>query len=491
KFLSIMWVRLLCIQLLVGYAVADIFGCDYFDTVDLSNSQMLENGSYVYESLIIPIDQTGQYDYEILVDGERVDVPKHLRGCACKLGTCIRFCCLRNLQLVDSERMCAGDIGKAVDFDPLVNITLNNGTQVVRHILNDFVVQQHLPVPCSGHFSLDTLDEDGWTLFENGLLLRHFDNRTLSKMEYCLQPHPFQGPDNETEYTLVPHNCYDPPPSQWGYHILRIISIVLMLLTIFIYLWLKELRNLHGLCFVCYMLSMVLGFSLLIAESLKNKWPLWLCQLNGYISYFAVIASFCWLTVISFDLWNSFRDNYVVQHYRIRIRFCMYSLYAWSFAFICTVIIIVIDGYLDSEDANELAWMPGVALYNCWVKTDDWSAMLYFHGLMALQIIFNTTMFVLTSKRILQVKKDLKNMRPADERQKQINSDSQTFTLFLRLFVIMGVIWSSEIVSYLVQNDAILEKIFRVFDYINCGHGIIIFVLFVLKRRVLTLISNR
>lgn len=138
----------------------------------------------------------------------------------------------------------------------------------------------------------------------------------------------------------------------------------------------------------------------------------------GYIGYFSVIAGFFWLTVISYDLWISFCDNYHVRQSGIIQRFKMYSLYAWGCSFIFTIIIMIIDSSLDQSNENELAWMPGVGVYNCWVKgrsvsivklqsnnrispynritADDWSAMLYFHGLMAIQIIFNTVMFILT-----------------------------------------------------------------------------------------------
>lgn len=38
---------------------SDIPGCDYFDTVDLSNSTKLENGSYIYENILIPKEKLG------------------------------------------------------------------------------------------------------------------------------------------------------------------------------------------------------------------------------------------------------------------------------------------------------------------------------------------------------------------------------------------------------------------------------------------------
>lgn len=89
------------------------------------------------------------------------------------------------------------------------------------------------------------------------------------------------------------------------------------------------------------------------------------------MGYFAVMASFLWLTVISFDLWSSFRsNNYNVQRYTPKYRFLIYSLYAWGVAALLTLIVVIVDYKLDGNDDDELFWMPGVGLYNCWVKSE-------------------------------------------------------------------------------------------------------------------------
>ncbi|KAH8390631.1 hypothetical protein KR215_008636, partial [Drosophila sulfurigaster] len=65
------------------------------------------------------------------------------------------------------------------------------------------------------------------------------------------------------------------------------------------------------------------------------------------------------------------------------------------------------------------------------------------------------------------------------------------YGLFARLIIIMGVPWTFEILSYFAQSDSVLRRIFLFFDYINSGQGILIFILFVLKRSVLKQIANR
>ncbi|XP_062123245.1 probable G-protein coupled receptor Mth-like 11 [Drosophila sulfurigaster albostrigata] len=179
-------------------------GCDYFDTVDLTNSIKFENGSYQYEDVLIPKEKTREYDYQILFNGDYETVPKHIRGCVCHLKTCIRFCCNPKQLLLKGKRTCE-DIDKNIHYDMLLNITYN---ETLTKDINDleFIVQQHLPVPCHDHFYLEPDNPDhAWTLYENGTLLRHFDSALLTKQDYCLQPRKFQD-----LYKLVPYHCLPP-----------------------------------------------------------------------------------------------------------------------------------------------------------------------------------------------------------------------------------------------------------------------------------------
>lgn len=54
--------------------------------------------------------------------------------------------------------------------------------------------------------------------------------------------------------------------------------------------------------------------------------------------------------------------------------------------------------------------------------------------------------------------------------------------------MLMGVTWVMEGVSYFVSHDSLC---FLLTDIWNCSQGIFIFILFVLKRRVLRLMKKR
>lgn len=60
--------------------------------------------------------------------------------------------------------------------------------------------------------------------------------------------------------------------------------------------------------------------------------------------------------------------------------------------------------------------------------------------------------------------------------------------MFIRLFVVMGVLWLLETISWLIDWNGWL---FYLSDVLNAGSGLIIFLLFVLKPKVKRLLIKR
>lgn len=158
RFVSLM------LSVFIAEISGDIPGCDYFDTVDLSNSTQLADGSYVFKDIIIPSEKTGEYDFQMLFDGITQPIAKHTRGCVCQMMPCVRFCCDPRKTLVNERQQCDGIIP---DYNTLINITLLNGTEAEIDVVKEFAIQL-FGIPCENHFSLDP-DFDAnfkWTLYE-------------------------------------------------------------------------------------------------------------------------------------------------------------------------------------------------------------------------------------------------------------------------------------------------------------------------------------
>lgn len=65
-----------------------------------------------------------------------------------------------------------------------------------------------------------------------------------------------------------------------------------------------------------------------------------------------------------------------------------------------------------------------------------------------------------------------------------------SLTLYVRLFIITGVTWIMEGVSFLISPEN-NDWFFRVFDVWNALQGLVIFISYIMKRRVIILIQKR
>lgn len=105
--------------------------------------------------------------------------------------------------------------------------------------------------------------------------------------------------------------------------------------------------------------------------------------------------------------------------------------------------------------------------------------------------IINILFFVMTALKIRQVQQEIKRVTSHGEsstNQNKLNHDKDNVRLFFRLFIVMGVNWSMEIISFLISPQS---NFFLLTDICNSIQGVLIFVLFVMKRRVLRLIKKR
>ncbi|XP_037721779.1 probable G-protein coupled receptor Mth-like 2 [Drosophila subpulchrella] len=400
----------------------EIIDCDFFDTVDISDGKRFSNGSYLYENLLIPSYLTGEYDFKLLANGSKEAVASHIRGCVCKLRPCVRFCCPHNQIILGGHCYSNTKTDQLSNVDPFLNVTLNNGSVVKMHYREDLVVQWDLPKPCEEGdlYYLDHQEEmHKFTLFENEILLRHFDNVHLNKAEYCLQHLNF----TDGNIRIAPHHC----------------------------------------------------------PMLNYKEPSKIEQTVAFLGYFFVLAAFFWLSVISLDLWNGMKGVFVLEN-----RFLAYNCYAWGMSVALTGGTYLSDKFVENVDWNPRMGAEGF----CWIFTLSWSAMLYFYGPILVLILFNMTMFILMAIPLIRSKMELRKFARKDGRKQKLKSDKQNYALFLRLFIVMGLTWSLEIISYLVQNT-IWAKAFLVADYLNWSQGIIIFVVFILRSNTLKLLKTQ
>ncbi|EDW96807.2 uncharacterized protein Dyak_GE26035 [Drosophila yakuba] len=472
--------------LVMGVQSIDIPNCDFFDTVKLRESEKLSNGSYKYEDVVIPAKLTGVYDYEIDYDGDRVSVPNHIRGCVCKLKTCIRFCCHPKTLMAGNE--CSKNVYKNLTYEYVLDITQLNGSVVRKHVLEDMVVQQDLPLPCERHYSLDAegCQYDKWSLHENGSLFRHFDQRFLSKQEFCLQPNPTSTGKNYS--LIVAFNCIKIPSMKMAY--VKSSSVFFMVITIAAYLWLPKFRSLHGKCCNLYFICLAVTFLLNVISLFgifELKTPI--CYLTGYAGYFTVMATFLWLSAISFDVWRRFAMRKFHDFYQNnRSSFFNYNIIVWSIAGLLTFIIFLVDQFVETNVENP--YTPAVGVFSCWIFTNGWSATIYFYAPLAILIILNSASFFLTTRYIYVENKQNQKVLNKSEQQK-LSRNHANYRIYLRLFIIMGGSWFLEIIAFVCEMENRWMPLIVLNDYLNCSQGIIIFIATFCNQEMFRLIRKR
>nr|XP_036217344.1 G-protein coupled receptor Mth2-like isoform X3 [Bactrocera oleae] len=411
----------------IHFTIAEIPHCPFEDTVNITGSQILPNGSYNNEGLAVPPHLTGYYEYIELFGGKRDVVAKHLRGCVCQLKRCVKFCCHPRADIYRSTENlrveCDDQLNEELTYSPYLNITLNNGNRIPMHVVNEFMVQQGLPCDLGYMLMPHLREEHQWELFENGSLLRVGDRLLISRRDYCLTAYPVGN-----RFVINPMNCDAGQKS----------SANIMLNTI------------------------------------------------RFITYYFLSAVFFWLNVICFDMYQNFHGTKGnIQHLTQRKQIIYYSIYAWGMPAMMTAITVTLQ-YSDLPDVLK----SGIGVTHCWLKSNDWSAMMYFHGPCLLLIAINIVIFYVTVKKMYSIRKELDVLTQLEDGMSRLRLQQNNVWLFFRMFIIMGISWLLEIIAYMSDNKSNYAIIFKVTNIYNSFQGVIIFVLLVMKKKVLLLIKN-
>ncbi|XP_017066430.1 probable G-protein coupled receptor Mth-like 10 isoform X2 [Drosophila eugracilis] len=476
--------------------------CNFYDTVNLTGHTVFKNGSYDYYGTIVPANLVGRYDYIHKSLTERVEVPEHVRGCVCKLKACLNICCPWR-HIFDTELDgCVIDQKDNHTWPdpPMLNVTFRNESTLLVHMFQQFAIQSFRPCPKMFSLQPEVNIFDNYLIYENGSMFRADDNQLIRKNEFCMIPTYVN--ESDLYYTIHPANCQ----MQDEHSTVKIInayamlfSIPFMMLTIAVYLLIPELRNQHGKSLVCYLVGLTVGYTSLCYMQLFNIDAIGVgCKTFGYTAYFFFMAAYLWLSVISFDLWHNFRGTRGINRFEEKKRFLFYSLYSWGIA----VIFLAFTFYAQEFTDWPSNLKPGIGdgTY-CWLDMTNWAAMLYFYGPILAIVVANTVMFIMTAVKIHGVQREMariiasenstKNLRTEKDKRNRRVLSSLRFGLFLRLFLIMGVTWLSELLSYFVGNEKEWSKLFYISDLANAMQGFLIFMLFVMKKKVKHLITNR
>ncbi|TMW44874.1 hypothetical protein DOY81_010048 [Sarcophaga bullata] len=457
--------------------------CDFIDTVDLTGREKFQNGTYAYDDILILPEQQAYFDYELRFQEEKVTVPKHLRGCACTKRPCAKLCCPRDQFFSKASKRCE-KITPDMKVSWEVEIISDTNSVKNVNILEKFTMQIGLPCdePEAANTSLDifALKESG----ELSVGAEDGDKVILDSLSYCYSPIL----DTTTNvYKLMPYSCPYEVKNDWEFYLnawSMAISVIFLIPTILVYLAFKELRsNLRGKILICYLISLTVGYATLsfinISDYIFSPVP---CSILGFTCYFFFMSAYLWLSVLCYDIWMNFKETTIEFNAHKNIKpFIMYSLYVWLCAGFATLVLIIIQNSKNIDDI----YKPDIGTEWCWLNTNRWSAAIYFYGPNLIILIFNLITFTHLTLRIYKVRRNLAKMTLKSR------FIQENVMVILRLFLIMGISWIFDILSYCLRHYEEWQIVFIASDVLNAIQGLLIFVLFVLKGNVLKLIKNR
>ncbi|KAL7305228.1 hypothetical protein TKK_0002613 [Trichogramma kaykai] len=458
-------------------AVVEFLDCPTEALVDLTGLEAAADGSIEAHGLRFP--QAAQYRDQAKVF-----------GCPCRERACLSLCC-------DDEKVCSA---RRPNVPKLTSPTTKSfpavhdaETGALRVGLGPEAFWLLSWNPCQyERYELepDKIAEERYELRSDGSIFLPLNNSKRNFTQYCLNEgsqgysvqvcfeEPFSdAEDSEPAYT---------PLAPWG----MISSVPFLLATFFVYLLLPELRNIHGLTITAYVFCLIVSNTSLSTLQITPPECISMlgCYIFAYIVHFFFLASFFWLNVMCFDIWwtfGGFRSLHGSVKQREHKKFMMYSIYAWGCASLLTGLCLIMD--LTPGIPNDII-KPNFGQQTCWFASNDAKA-IYFYGPMGVTVVCNIFLFIMTAIKILRHKKDTaRHLKGSDSRRHDDNK--QWFNLYLKLFIVMGINWSMEIVSWLLAKRT-PEYIFYLTDLVNSLQGVVIFIIFVWKEKIKQLLLKR
>ena len=216
-------------------------------------------------------------------------------------------------------------------------------------------------------------------------------------------------------------------------------------------------------------LSLCLAFlMLIIGGSISLTKIVKLCAAFGTLMYWFFLSAFFWMFAVTFDTWLVFRPSATfVKAGDTSKSLARYILPCWLIPAIVAVIVTCLD-----FASMERRFQPQFGVNLCWFN-QRYALMVYFAVPVALLTILTTIFFILT---VVYLRRTLSSSaRPSSDKE------SHQIWIYFRLYVLMGISWIIGFVAAFVGHDAL----WIIFIILNASQGILIFISFVLNRKVL------
>ncbi|CAG7716014.1 unnamed protein product [Allacma fusca] len=272
------------------------------------------------------------------------------------------------------------------------------------------------------------------------------------------------------------------------YGVAFIVTSIFLLLTLCVYGLLWKEQNIQGwttmshsgtmfLFYIFLAIDHFLGTQNMAFGRARVSFP---CMASGIFLHFFFLSNFCWLTVICFSLFWTFRSINAGNRNTKNIgQFMAYAAFGWGLPLVYVVISVVLDLQYRYEPCNEVV-VPMYGRETCSIASAAQGLYLYYP--IAVLLVLNMIFFTITSFKLYQYKTQTAMIRENLDKSKEAK---ELFQLFAKLFFVMGFTWILEFVSWSVSGST-KTWYWAIVDVFNILQGIAIFVIYICKANTIT-----
>ncbi|XP_055853658.1 G-protein coupled receptor Mth2 [Episyrphus balteatus] len=321
---------------------------------------------------------------------------------------------------------------------------------------------------------------------DDGSIYLQFLRMRLENTRYCVEKIRNASSGPQKLYTFVCFEDIGKDNLKFSlYSIGCLISCFFYALTLLVYLSISKLRNLPGKILICLVVSLFTAY-LGIASTQIRQPDDKICFACAFCIYFSLMAAFAWTNVMCFDIWQTFGSSQRAHsmNNKHNKKFIFYSLYGWGLPSLLTTITICLTKFDILSDHLRPKFGKG----RCWFEhTLAKSQLIFFSCPIGVLFMVNLLLFSLTLRYCNKVKREIFRMQSSNIEKpvlrKRFFMDRARFVMNTKLFMVMGITWFLEFVS-IIFYDRRKTVFWYLSDSVNVLLGVIVFFIFVFKKRV-------
>ncbi|XP_071804245.1 uncharacterized protein [Asterias amurensis] len=251
-----------------------------------------------------------------------------------------------------------------------------------------------------------------------------------------------------------------------------ILSLVACALTFFTYCVFPTLRNRTSKAIMSLVVALFISQTLLLFSGLATSLSE-LCGVLAVMAHYFWLTAFCWMNVLSLDLFQTFGSRARLQRlHSDATTVLLYMLYAWGSPLLVVIPCIAVHfcRCTSFQYGNKDA---------CWIK-DGLTNLLAFGLPVAILLIINIILYCKTVAGIRTTKKDAAGMQVTTKEISETKKKVQELLIYIKIGSLMGFTW----VFSFAAAFSHLEALWYFVIILNSLQGVFIFFSFMCNERV-------